>query len=305
MFSSPRKPFSSTKPTIPPTSYQATTPKSSFTPASSPWQSSTSSHSSHASYSSFQPSSPTKERPIFELYGDRLFSNFRPGGFPAFKTSQPPTPASSPTHPQIRPDPAAAATYVDEQLQALRERSRARRAENIRNMAGPGPQRNTRFGRSCKRTSSWLSREERKQSRLRGESLLGEKRREERRRKHQEELHKRRREEQARKLAEQKRLEEQAGRLTVKGRHATYTSQWEWIMNLPVSLPEHELLTTRHLAMPIMRTLPVTSPFDISKADIEAFLMDPTHSEGKTRRERVRTALLVVSLTICPLVGFN
>ncbi|KAG8684895.1 hypothetical protein FRC09_015077 [Ceratobasidium sp. 395] len=31
----------------------------------------------------------------------------------------------------------------------------------------------------------------------------------------------------------------------------------------------------------------------ITRAGIEAFIMDPAHSEGKSRRERVRAALLI------------
>ncbi|KAG8711215.1 hypothetical protein FRC08_016190 [Ceratobasidium sp. 394] len=236
-----------------------------------------------------QPSSPSKSHPVRDLFGDAAFANYRAGlGFPPDRSpfASAPTPDEKPAPvsplragrvpPAFDLPPAQMA-----KMRATRYRSSPRVSQLFRNVG---------------RSASWLSREERKQSRLRGDSVLGQKRREERRRKALEDEYKKRvEEERARKLAEemQKRAEEEKRKQAESSPWAAYVARWEHIMSLPADLPEHEHLTARHLPCPLVFPDGASDLSVLTRERVEAFLMDPAHSEGKSRRERVRAALLV------------
>lgn len=249
-------------------------------------------------------SSPSRRHPIQEIYGDETFKSFCAGrGFHPTPLATPkpedaayPTPSSTPSpSSKPRPDPAAAATLLDERLQAMRRHWDARRAE------GWG----TKSSRGCGRSASWLSQEDRRRSRLCGDSLLAEKRREERRRqKINEDFAKRAAEAEAKRLdaerqrlaeEQQRKLEGQMRQNQAAERWASYSTQWEWILRLPRDIPEQDLMTTRHLALPVLVVTQFTGASGISKSDLEAFFYSDAHSQGKTRKERVRAALLTVS----------
>ena len=249
-------------------------------------------------------SSPPKRHPLQEIYSDETSQNFRAGrGFhptplttrkPQHAAYPPPSATLSPCS-SPRPDPAAAATLLDERLQAMRERWEARRS------VGWG----AKSSRSCGRSASWLSQKDRRRSRLCCDSLLAEKRREERRRKKiNEDFAKRAAEAEAKRLDEerqrlsqeqQQKLEGDISKDQVAERWAVYSAQWEWILSLPRDIPEQDLLTTRHLALPVLVITPFTGTSGISKVDLETFFLSNTHSQGKTKKERVRAALLTVS----------
>ncbi|KAG9099110.1 hypothetical protein FRC06_005635 [Ceratobasidium sp. 370] len=303
----PRKPVYTYKcppPARPPPTFPSTVPKGPFTSASSPVRTAQFQSSASTSSSTSRPSSPYKTHPVREIFGDAAFATYCAGlGFPPVPPAAPlftpaPTPAgtpassTSPLKAGCRPRPAFDLPPAQvAKLRAARARASARISDSFRNAR--------RLGRSA----SWLSREERKQNRLRGDSLLGQKRREERKRKALEDECKKRVQEQAQKLAEEmrmrseldeKRAQEERRRKAVSNLWATYVAQWEHIMNLPADLPEHELLTARNLPCPLAIPPNVVSDMSvITRERIEAFLMDPAHSEGKSRKERVRAALLV------------
>ncbi|KAF8601583.1 hypothetical protein BDV93DRAFT_445625 [Ceratobasidium sp. AG-I] len=174
----------------------------------------------------------------------------------------------------------------------MRERWDARRS------TGWGANSSRGFGRSA----SWLSQEDRRRSRLYGDSLLGERCREERRRKNlNEEFAKRAAEAEAKRFDEerqrlakeqQQKLERSIRKSQAAERWAAYSAQWECILSLPRNIPEQDLLTTRHLALPVLVVTPFTGTSGISKSELEAFFLSDAHSQGKTRKERVRAALL-------------
>ncbi|KAG9116047.1 hypothetical protein FRC07_007489 [Ceratobasidium sp. 392] len=117
------------------------------------------------------------------------------------------------------------------------------------------------------------------------------------------EFKKRMEKEEARKLYEEicmraeldkERLAEEEHKKAASNRWTTYLAQWERIMKVPANPSEHELLTARHLPCPMFNLpSPNIGVNGIDRAGIESFIMDPTHSEGKNRRERVRAALLM------------
>jgi hypothetical protein len=256
-----------------------------------------------------RPPSPEKKHPVQDLFGDAVFSRYRAGlGYlptpPATPQPSPPSyqnarpaPAPSPLRAGCGPHLAPGASPAQSaKLRASRARAKARVDEGFRNARAQSSA--GRLGRSA----SWLRKADRKQSRLHGESLLGQKRREEHKRRIVEA--RKRAQEEARKSTEEARrrakLEmqkaEEERKKAAGDRWASYAAQWEWIMSLPADLQEHQMLTSRHLPFPLAAdSNPMT---DLTKPNIEAFLMDQRHSEGKTRRERVRAALLIVSCAV-------
>ncbi|KAG8747756.1 hypothetical protein FRC10_011885 [Ceratobasidium sp. 414] len=301
----PRKPtytYNCPPPARPPPIFPSTASRG---PASSPFRTPQFHPSASTSSSASRPPSPYKTHPVRDIFGDTFFATYRanlapplvppatPLFTPAPTAAGTPAPSTSPPNSKFRPRPAFDLPPAElAKIRAARARASARISDSFRNARRPG------------RSASWLSREERKQSRLRGDSLLGQKRREERRRKTLEDEYKKRmQEEQAQKLAEEmrvraeadkRRAEEDQRKKAASSPWATYVTQWEHIMNLPAYLPEHELLTARNLPCPLTIQSNVTPGMSmITRASIEAFLMDPAHSEGKSRKERVRAALLM------------
>ncbi|KAG8689928.1 hypothetical protein FRC09_012196 [Ceratobasidium sp. 395] len=236
-----------------------------------------------------RPPSPPIPRPRTNIFNDPAFANYQPGfGFP-------PTSSSFPSAPSGSPPSASTSNYLEASTGTSTSPLRAN--NRLHPILGLSAAERAKVRAARARASARVDE---------GFQKARDRAREEHWRKtRDEEFAKRLEQEEARKLTEeicmraeidrQRRVKEEAERKkTVVDRWTAYVGEWERITKLPADLPVHERLTARHLPCPMFTPPPSSIGVPgITRAGIEAFIMDPAHSEGKSRRERVRAALLI------------
>ncbi|QRV81966.1 mitochondrial intermembrane space import and assembly protein [Ceratobasidium sp. AG-Ba] len=135
------------------------------------------------------------------------------------------------------------------------------------------------------RSPSALKKEETKPNKPASNSLLEKQRREERKRVALEQAERRR--------VYPEQVSEKQERNRIIERWTQYLAQWDLVITTPSDLPEEQLLTARHLPCPMFDDSAIVFGVSgLSKAGVEAFFMHPAHSQGKSRKDRIRAALL-------------